>query len=139
MFFTFKLTSRRTLIITSVVVVIMLVCGFIRAAANEIGVLCPDDTARIEWLETQGVFADTTPLWIRDVTVGSGDGWDNYATRFISSDCSIIDLEGKRATIHCYMGVGEYADRFVRIVSIGERAVGYDVSNIHTVGQSDTD
>ncbi len=129
MFFTFKLTSRRTLVITSAVIMLLLAIWFLGALLSESGAYCPTDEARIEWLLSNGITANEQPLWVREVTVGSGGGWNEYRERLQQQGFDISQYDGKQATVYCYIGTDEYEGRFVRIVSIAERAVAFDISD----------
>ena len=119
-------------------IVILLAIGFVKAAVNEQGVLCESDTARTEWLLSYGVTAESEPIYVREAVVGSGGGWEEYLSRLKANGFDLSSLNGKRVTFHCYMGEGEYADCYIRTVSLNSRAVGYDISAPVTISKSDT-
>ncbi len=101
---------------------------FVRAAANERGVLCESDGARIEWLASYDVTAEPALMWEREATVGLGSGWDEYLRRLDENGFDISPLEGRTVTVHCYMGIGEYEGCHIRTVSLRGRAIGYEFS-----------
>lgn len=131
MFFTFKLTARRILVITAAIIAVLLGCGLIRTAAAERGVPCKNDSDRIMWLAQYGVLADPTPVWVKDVVIGidGADGWEQYCERLRKNGFDISDYEGKRATVHCYIGKGDNDGLGIRVISVRERAVAFEIES----------
>lgn len=140
MFFTFKLTSKRILLITSVLVVVLLFCGFMRAAASEPkGVICKTDDERVAWLSEYGVTASPTLLWQKEATIGTDGIWAQYADIIARYGFNLSDYEGKRAAVHCYMGTGEYLGKMIRVISVEDRVIAYEMGGSITIGKSDAD
>ncbi len=138
MYITFKITSKKFLIITAAAIILLLGIWFVKATASESGVLCDSDEARISWLADYGITASATPVFERKLTVGSGGGWDGYSAMLLENGFDISALSGRQVTLYCYSGEGKFEDYYIHVVSLHNRAQGYTLSPPVTIGKNDT-
>ena len=131
MFITFKLTARKVLAITAAVIIIVLGCNAVKTALTERGVYCENDAERVMWLKQYGIVADPSPLWSKETVISTdgADGWDEYCARLKEEGFDISDCAGKKVTVYCYRGKGSNEGLNIRVLSIGGRAIGFDVES----------